>query len=102
MIPSARILFFLLMGGVSVPSIVRAQIDYTFTATAGGERSWADSSNWNPVGVPGSSPDDHVTLAVPLQADLRLSLGTRNAVLAGLVIGSTLAPVTSDLASGTG
>lgn len=102
MIPSARILFFLLLGGVSVPSIVRAQIDYTFTATAGGERSWADSSNWNPVGVPGSSPDDHVTLAVPLQADLRLSLGTRNVALAGLVIGSTLAPVTSDLASGTG
>lgn len=102
MVSTSRANFVLLIVTTSIPTIALAQTDYTFTATAGGERSWANSSNWDPLGVPGSSPDDRVTLSVPLQADLRLSLGTRNVALAGLVIGSTSAPVTSDLASGTG
>jgi autotransporter-associated beta strand protein len=79
-----------------------AQIDYTLGNTAGGNLSWSNASNWNPIGVPGTSLDDRVDLAVPLQSDLRLSLGTNDFTLAGISLGSTLAPCLSEIAGTTG
>ena len=85
---------------LSVATSASAQVKYDLATTTGGVRSWTNPANWNPIGVPGTTPDDEVNLSVPLVTNLQLNLGTSDIQLAWIVMGGTSFPVTTEINCG--
>ena len=75
-------------------------VDYTWLPTSGGTFNWQTPSNWSPSGIPNSTGDS-ANLNIGITANQVIGLNAPT-TLAAMTIGSSAAPVITDVASGTG
>jgi autotransporter-associated beta strand protein len=89
---------------IAVVSSAKAQValtEFVWDNSKTGNQQWQQSGNWAPSGFP-NGPLQTANLSRPLSANLNVNVGATDVTVAGLTLGGTSGPRTTEISSSGG